>query len=126
MCATASSDSRPDAVLAGAIAAPSPRPLPQRPPTVARASVQHGQLGDANAQRIPYISPGRNQVVDCRVRPAGDRWPRAHLRSYFTANPTEYHELRGILAPIGDTQRQCNVACCLPGLSTAYDQFMAG
>ncbi len=28
----------------------------------------------------------------------------ADVRGYFTANPQEYYELRGILAPIGDTQ----------------------
>ena len=48
------------------------------------------------------------------------------LRGYFTANPGEYHDLRGILAPIGDKQSQCNVAVLPPELASAYDQFMAG
>ena len=37
------------------------------------------------------------------------RRPQSSLRSYFTAHPQEYNDLRGILAPIGDTERQCNV-----------------
>ena len=68
--------------------------------------------------------PGANQVVTAaysQPQPVA----ASNLRSYFTANPTEYYELRGILAPIGDTQRQCNVAVLPPGLATAYDEFMA-
>ena len=48
------------------------------------------------------------------------------LRGYFTANPGEYYDLKGILAPIGDTQRQCNVSVLPPELSSAYTEFMAG
>ena len=48
------------------------------------------------------------------------------LRSYFTANPQQYYDLRGILAPIGDTQSQCNVSVLPPDLAAAYGQFMAG
>lgn len=48
------------------------------------------------------------------------------LRNYFTAHPQEYVELRGILAPIGDTQRQCNTTVLSPDLESAYNEFMAG
>jgi hypothetical protein len=34
--------------------------------------------------------------------------------------------LRGNLAPIGDTQRQCNVSVLPPDLAAAYNEFMAG
>jgi hypothetical protein len=48
------------------------------------------------------------------------------VRGYFTANPAEYYELRGILAPIGDAQSACHVTV-LPGeLASAYNMFMAG
>jgi hemophore-related protein len=50
----------------------------------------------------------------------------ANLRSYFTAHPQEYYDLRGILAPIGDTQRQCNTTVLSPELQSAYNEFMAG
>jgi heme-binding protein len=32
----------------------------------------------------------------------------------------------GILAPIGDTQRQCNTTVLSPDLQSAYNEFMAG
>jgi hemophore-related protein len=69
--------------------------------------------------------PDANQVVTAAMnqpRPQAE----SDIRGYFTANPQEYYELRGILAPIGDTQRQCNVTVLSPELSSAYDQFMAG
>jgi hypothetical protein len=47
-------------------------------------------------------------------------------RAYFNAHPQEYYDLRGILAPIGDTQRQCNVSVLPPELASAYSEFMAG
>ena len=50
----------------------------------------------------------------------------ANLRGYFTAHPQEYYALRGILAPIGDAQRQCNTTLLPPDLASAYDEFMAG
>lgn len=69
--------------------------------------------------------PGARAVIDAasnQSRPEAS----ANIRSYFTAHPTEYHELRGILAPIGDAQRECNVTVLPPGLASAYDEFMAG
>ena len=48
------------------------------------------------------------------------------LRGYFTANAQEYYDLKGILAPIGDKQRQCNVTVLSGDLQSAYDEFMAG
>jgi len=48
------------------------------------------------------------------------------LRNYFTAHPQEYFDLRGILAPIGDIQRQCNTTGLSPDMESAYIEFMAG
>jgi hemophore-related protein len=69
--------------------------------------------------------PGANQVVTAAL---GQQRPQAaaNLRSYFTAHPQEYYDLRGILAPIGDAQRSCNVTVLTPELASAYDEFMAG
>jgi heme-binding protein len=69
--------------------------------------------------------PGADQVISAARNQPRDQ-AAADIRSYFTANPTEYYELRGILSPIGDTQRQCNVTVLPPELASAYDQFMAG
>lgn len=69
--------------------------------------------------------PGANQVLTAAAnqpRPQAE----ANVRGYFTANPQEYYDLRGILAPIGDVQRQCNVSVLPADLSSAYDEFMAG
>ena len=69
--------------------------------------------------------PGANAVVSAaRTEPRGQA--ATDLRNYFTAHPQEYVELRGILAPIGDTQRQCNTSVLSPDLQSAYDEFMAG
>jgi heme-binding protein len=69
--------------------------------------------------------PGANQVVT-----AAYNQPRpeaaANVRGYFTANPQEYYDLRGILAPVGDVQQQCNVTVLSPELASAYSEFMAG
>lgn len=69
--------------------------------------------------------PGANQAVSAaftQPRPQA----AATLRGYFTANPHEYIELRGILAPIGDAQRACNMTALSPDLDSAYSEFMAG
>jgi hemophore-related protein len=74
-----------------------------------------------------YLSnhPDANAVVT-----AAKNEPRpqaaSDLRTYFTAHPQQYVELRGILAPIGDTQRQCNTSVLSPDLESAYNEFMAG
>jgi heme-binding protein len=78
-----------------------------------------------SAQQYLGNHPGANQVVTAaytQPRPQAE----ANVRGYFTANPQEYYELRGILAPLGDEQRQCNVQVLSPELASAYDQFMAG
>ena len=87
------------------------------------ASTVSSVTGSANQ----YLSahPDANAVVT-----AAKNEPRpqaaSDLRTYFTAHPQEYVELRGILAPIGDTQRQCNTTGLSPDLQSAYNEFMAG
>jgi hemophore-related protein len=58
----------------------------------------------------------------------GESRPQAasDLRGYFTAHPSEYYDLRGVLSPIGDTERQCHVTALPPNLESAYQEFMAG
>lgn len=69
--------------------------------------------------------PGAGGVLAAAAKQAPVQ-AEADVRGYFTANPGEYYELRGILAPIADVQRQCNVSVLPPALSVAYNQFMAG
>lgn len=71
------------------------------------------------------MHPDANQAVTAaenQPRPAAS----ADLRSYFNGHPQECFDLRGILAPIGSAQQQCNVTLLPPNLASAYDEFMAG
>ena len=78
-----------------------------------------------SAQSYLAGHPGAGGVLAAAARqsPAD---AEASIRGYFTANPGEYYDLRGIIAPIGDVQQQCNVHVLPPMLSAAYDRFMAG
>jgi heme-binding protein len=79
----------------------------------------------ASARQYLDNHPGANQVMMTAIgQPRGEA--AANVRSYFTAHPQEYYDLRGILAPIGDAQRTCNVSVLSPELSAAYSEFMAG
>jgi hemophore-related protein len=78
-----------------------------------------------SAQNYLAGHPGAGQVLAVAARQSPAQ-AAADVRGYFTANPGEYYDLRGILAPIGDVQRQCNVSVLPPALSMAYNQFMAG
>ena len=78
-----------------------------------------------SAQQYLAAHPGANAVMNQAInspRPQAS----ADVRSYFTAHPAEYYELRGILAPIGETQRQCQTTGLPPELASAYAEFMAG
>jgi hemophore-related protein len=91
------------------------------------AAAVSGTVSSVTGSAHQYLSthPGANQVVT-----AAHSQPRsaaeANIRGYFTANPQEYYELRGILAPIGDVQQKCDVTVLPPDLQSAYSQFMAG
>ena len=86
-----------------------------------------GTVSSTTGSARAYLDshPGANQAVTSAMsqpRPQA----AAALRGYFTANPQEYYDLRGILAPIGDVQRTCNIQALPPELASAYDEFMAG
>jgi hemophore-related protein len=109
-------------VAAATIAAPTAAAAPECTADGVSNTVS-STLGSARAYLDTH--PGANQAVGAafsQPRPQA----AASLRSYFTANPQEYYDLKGILAPIGDTQRQCNVSVLPPDLAAAYSEFMAG
>jgi len=91
------------------------------------ASGISGTVSSVTGAATDYLNahPGANQAVTA-AKSQSPADAEANLRGYFTANPAEYYELRGILAPIGDTQRACNVQVLPPNLATAYTTFMAG
>jgi hemophore-related protein len=80
-------------------------------------------LGAARAYLNTH--PGANQAVGAAFTQPREQ-AAGTLRGYFTATPQEYYDLKGILAPIGDTQRQCNVSVLPADLASAYNEFMAG
>jgi hemophore-related protein len=112
---------------AGLAAATIAAPTASAAPDGCSADVVAATVSSVTGSAQQYLSshPGANQVVTAAY---GQPRPQAaeNVRGYFTANPQEYYELRGILAPLGDKQRQCNVQVLPPELASAYDQFMAG
>ncbi len=109
-------------IAVGLVAAPSAAAAPDCSPGGVNATVSSVQ---GTAQQYLAAHPDANQVVTAAY---GQPRPQAEssLRGYFTAHPQEYYDLRGILAPIGDTERQCNVKALPPALESAYQEFMAG
>jgi heme-binding protein len=110
-------------VAAATIAAPSAVAAPQGCSAADVAGTASSTLAAARGYLNDH--PNANQVVTAAFnQPRGQA--EAELRNYFTANPGEYYDLKGILAPIGDKQRQCNVSVLPADLQSAYDTFMAG
>lgn len=106
----------------GLVAAPSATAAPDCSPAGVNATVSSVQ---GAAEQYLAAHPGANQVVSAAYgQPRGEA--ASNLRGYFTAHPQEYYDLRGILAPIGDTERQCNVSALPGNLESAYHEFMAG
>ncbi|WP_328349973.1 heme-binding protein [Mycobacterium sp. NBC_00419] len=114
-------------VLAGGLAlATLGAPIASAAPDCSGATVANTVSSvTGSAQQYFAAHPGAGQVLT-----AAANQPRpqaaANVRGYFTANPGEYYDLRGILAPIGDVQRSCNITVLPPALSSAYNEFMAG
>ena len=113
-------------VLGGVAAATIAAPSATAAPDCSAAGVSNTvstTIGSARAYLNAH--PGANQVVGAAFSQPRDA-AAGTLRGYFTANPQEYYDLKGILAPIGDTERQCNVSVLPPELASAYSEFMAG
>jgi len=113
-------------VLAGAVAATIAAPTASAAPDCSPSGVAN-TVSSATGSAQGYLNnhPGANQVVTAAFnQPRGQA--ETDLRNYFTANPGEYYDLKGILSPIGDKQSQCDVAVLPPDLASAYSQFMAG
>jgi heme-binding protein len=114
-------------LVTGLAAATIAAPIASAAPDPCSPDAISGTVNSTTGAAQAYLNthPGANQVVTAaRTQPRPEA--EANIRSYFSSNPQEYHELRGILSPIGDTQRQCNVPVLPPDLASAYDLFMAG
>jgi heme-binding protein len=110
-------------LAATTIAAPTAWAAPEQCDASSLANTASVTTGSAHAYLDNH--PDANQAVTAAAGQPRDQ-VAANLRNYFTAHPREYDDLRGILAPIGDAQRQCNVTLLPPDLASAYTEFMAG
>ena len=109
-------------IAIGIVGAPSAAAAPDCSPEGVNATVSSVT---GAAQQYLAAHPGANQVVSSSYgQPRAEA--ASNIRGYFTAHSNEYYDLRGILAPIGDTERQCNVTALPPNLESAYHEFMAG
>jgi len=102
-------------------------PVASAAPEQCTASAVSNTVSSVTGSARDYLAghPGANQVLTAAAgQPRAEA--SANVRAYFTANPNEYYELRDIVAPIGDVQRQCDVTVLPPDLASAYDEFMAG
>ncbi|MGK2881501.1 MAG: hemophore-related protein [Mycobacterium sp.] len=111
-------------LFAGIAAATVVAPIASAAPDCSPAGVQNTVNSSIGAAE-DYLAarPEANTVVRSALfgpNPSGD------LRAYFTANPGQYYDLRGILAPIGESQQVCGTTGLSPQLSDAYNQFVAG
>lgn len=114
-------------LLGGLAVATIAAPSAMATPTGCSASELSGTVSSATGSARAYLAshPGADAAVTTAFSQPRDQ-AASTLRAYFTANPGEYQDLRGILAPIGDKQSQCGVAVLPPDLASAYSQFMAG
>ena len=113
-------------VIGGMAAAVIAAPLVSAAPDCSGSGVAN-TVNSVTGSAEQYLShhPGAGQVLSAAMRQSPAQ-AATDVRGYFTANPQEYYDLRGILAPIGDTERQCNVQALPPTLESAYQEFMAG
>lgn len=114
-------------VIGGSVLAGLAAPIASADSGLCSADGVAGTVNAATGSAQSYLAshPGAGQVLYAAMgQPPAQA--DASVRGYFTANPGEYYDLRGILAPIGEVQRQCNVSVLPPMLQTAYDRFMAG
>jgi hemophore-related protein len=114
-------------LLGGLAVATIAAPSAMATPDGCSASELSGTVSSATGSARAYLDshPGANAAVTTAFNQPREQ-ASATLRGYFTANPGEYNDLRGILSPIGDKQSQCNVAVLPPDLASAYGEFMAG
>jgi heme-binding protein len=65
---------------------------------------------------------GQKMLMTAALQPRAQA--SATLQAYAHANPQEYQEFSGILAPLGTLQKQCGVQVIPPQYQWAFDQFV--
>lgn len=112
-------------LLGGAAAGLLTAPTAAAQPCDASAAI--GTISSVAGQASQYLSthPGANQVLSAATAQSPEE-ARASVRAYFTANPGEYLELKGITAPLSTLQGQCGTAGVPMNLVNAFNEFQAG
>jgi heme-binding protein len=113
------------AVLTGMAVAVSVAPAVNAAPCMAdEAANTISSVAGAAGQ---YLSahPGANQALSDAASQPRDQ-ARTIVRDYFTANPGEYFDLKGITAPLLDLRNRCGSVGLPSDLISAFDEFQAG
>lgn len=100
--------------------------LPPRGGTVLRLEAA-GTISSVSGAASQYLvaHPEADRVLsDARSQPADQA--RATVRNYFTANPGQYLDLKGITAPLVDLQNRCGTGGLPSYLVDAFNEFQAG
>jgi hemophore-related protein len=113
-------------LLAGIAAATITAPAANAAPCSASGATGTISSVSGAASQFLIAHPGADQVLTNAASQSPDD-ARASVRAYFTANPGEYLELKGITRPLVDLQKQCGVSG-LGGadLLQAFNEFQNG
>lgn len=113
-------------VAAAASAAVLAAPAASAAPCMADEAANTISAVAGDAGRYLSAHPGANQALsDAAAQPRDQA--RTTVRNYFTANPGEYFDLKGITAPLVDLKNRCGAAGGIPtDLISAFDEFQAG
>jgi hemophore-related protein len=113
-------------VLAGIAAVTVTAPVANAAPCSASGATATISSVSGAASQFLSAHPGADQALTNAASQSPDD-ARASVRAYFTANPGEYLELKGITRPLVDLQNQCGVNG-LGGadLLQAFNEFQNG
>ncbi|WP_197383378.1 heme-binding protein [Mycolicibacterium mengxianglii] len=92
-----------------------------------RADEATGTISQVSGAASQYLAghPGANDVLSAALTQPREE-ARTSVRSYFTANPGEYYDLKNITAPLQTLRAQCGSSLLAPDLISAFDEFQAG
>ncbi|MGV0851041.1 heme-binding protein [Mycolicibacterium phlei] len=82
------------------------------------ASTASGVLAEAGGWLAAH--PGADEVLTAAATQPADV-ARTNVRSYFTANPGEYLDLRRIAGPLSDMRNQCGISVSPVQLATLLE-----
>ena len=94
------------------------------PCSVSEATGTISSVSGAASQYLVAHPEADRVLSDARSQPADQA--RVTVRNYFTANPGQYLDLKGITAPLVDLQNRCGTGGLPSYLVDAFNEFQAG